>query len=80
MDQQAVCNGRFQPSWVQAHIEAFSFFAAVPSRVVLDNLKSAVLKADVYDPRFNRTYEELAKHYGFIIDPARARQPREKPW
>lgn len=70
MDQQA---------WVQAHIEAFSFFAVVPSRVVLDNLKSGVLKADVYDPRFNRTYEELAKHYGFIIDPARARKPREKP-
>jgi hypothetical protein len=68
-----------QEAWAQAHIEAFFFFGGVPARVVLDNLKSGVLKADVYDPRFNRTYEELARHYGFIIDPARARQPREKP-
>jgi transposase len=70
MDQQA---------WVQAHIEAFAFFTAAPARVVLDNLKSGVLKADIYDPQFNRTYEELARHYSFIIDPARARKPREKP-
>ena len=68
-----------QKAWVQAHVEAFSFFGGAPSRVVLDNLKAGVLKADVYDPKFNRTYEELARHYGFIIDPARARKPKDKP-
>lgn len=66
-------------AWVQAHIEAFEFFGGVPRRVVLDNLKSGVLKPDIYDPKFNRTYEELSRHYGFIVDPARARTPREKP-
>lgn len=69
-----------QRAWVQAHVEAFSFFGGVPSRVVLDNLKDGVLRADVYDPKFNRTYEELAHHYGFLIDPARARKPRDKPF
>lgn len=68
-----------QRAWVQAHIEAFEFFGGVPHRVVLDNLKSGVLKADIYDPKFNRTYEELSRHYGFVVDPARVRTPREKP-
>jgi transposase len=68
-----------QRAWVQAHVEAFSFFGGIPFRIVLDNLKDGVLKADVYDPKFNRTYEELAHHYGFLIDPARARKPRDKP-
>ncbi len=66
-------------AWVQAHIEAFSFLGGVPAQVVLDNLKAGVLKPDIYDPRFNRAYEELARHYGFIIDPARAGKARDKP-
>lgn len=68
-----------QRAWVEAHVEAFSFLGGVPARVVLDNLKSGVLKADIYDPKFNRTYEELARHYGFLIDPARAGKPKDKP-
>jgi hypothetical protein len=38
-----------------------------------------VLKPDLYDPAFNRSYEELAHHFGFIIDPARVRKPTDKP-
>jgi transposase len=37
------------------------------------------MKADLYDPKFNRSYEELARHYGCLIDPARAGKPRDKP-
>jgi len=68
-----------QRAWVQGHCEAFAFFGGVPARVVLDNMKDGVLKADIYDPKFNRTYEEMARHYGFLVDPARARKPRDKP-
>jgi hypothetical protein len=68
-----------QKSWVKAHVLAFAFFGGVPARVVLDNLKTGVLKADIYDPQFNRGYAELAKYYGFLIDPARARKPKDKP-
>ena len=50
----------------------------VPARLMPDNLGSGVLKPDFYDPRFNRGYEELAHHYGFLIDPARAGKPRDK--
>jgi hypothetical protein len=40
-------------------------------RVILDNLKSGILRPNTYDPVFNRAYGECAKHYGFIIDPAK---------
>ena len=36
-------------------------------------------RADRYDPVFQRTFEEYARHRGFIIDDARPRKPRDKP-
>jgi transposase len=70
MDQQA---------WTQAHVEAFAFFGGVPARLVPDNLKTGVDKPDLYDPRLNRSYAELAAHYDTLIDPARAAKPADKP-
>jgi hypothetical protein len=46
---------------------------------VLDNLKDGVLKPDLYDPKFNRGYEELAHHYNILIDPARVGKAKDKP-
>lgn len=66
-------------SFVAAHVAAFSFFGAVPGRLVTDNLKTGVLSADRYDPLLNRAYAELAEHYGCLIDPARAVKPKDKP-
>jgi len=37
-----------------------------------------VCKPDLYDPKINRGYAELARHYGTLIDPARAYHPRDK--
>ena len=34
---------------------------------------------DLYDPKINRSYAELAAHYGTLVDPARARKPKDKP-
>ncbi len=36
-------------------------------------------KPDLYDPKLNRAYAELAVHYGVLVDPARARKPKDKP-
>lgn len=66
-------------TWVQSHVAGFQFWGGVPARLVPDNLGSGVIKADLYDPKFNRSYEELARHYGCLIDPARAGKPRDKP-
>jgi transposase len=64
--------------WTLAHARMFAFLGGVPKAVVPDNLKSAVIKADRFDPGLNRTYAELAAHYGTAILPARPRKPRDK--
>jgi transposase len=65
-------------NWIDCHIRAFEFFGGVPASMVLDNLKPGVVKADIYDPTINRAYGELERHYGFVADPAKVRQPRHK--
>lgn len=60
--------------------DAWIFFGGVPRRVIVDNLKAAVLKGDRYDPVFQRTFEEYARYRGFIIDPAPVRMPTGKPY
>jgi transposase len=68
-----------QRAWTAAHVEAFAFFAGVPARLVPDNLRTGVERADLYDPKLNRSYAEFAAHYDTLIDPARARKPKDKP-
>lgn len=68
-----------QSTWCTCHVEAFEFFNGVPGRLVCDNLKTGVDKPDLYDPKINRTYAELAAHYDCLIDPARAFKPKDKP-
>ena len=58
---------------------AWAFFGGCPARVVLDNLKAAVTKADRYDPIFQRTFAEYAGYRGFVIDAAVPRSPTGKP-
>ena len=67
-----------QRAWTECHVAAFAFFGGVPARLVPDNLKTGVDKPDLYDPKINRSYAELAAHYGCLIDPARAVKPRDK--
>ena len=67
-----------QRAWTECHAEAFAFFGGVPARLVPDNLKTGVDKPDLYDPKLNRSYAELAAHYGCLVDPARALKPRDK--
>lgn len=68
-----------QAEWTAAHVEAFAFFGGVPARLVPDNLKTGVERPDLYDPKINRSYAELAAHYGTLVDPARALKPKDKP-
>jgi transposase len=67
-----------QAAWTQAHVEAFAFFGGVPARLVPDNLRTGVARPDLYDPKANRAYAELAAHYDTLIDPARVRKPKDK--
>ncbi|MFF3159917.1 IS21 family transposase [Streptomyces sp. NPDC057910] len=71
--------GMDQASWTASHIEAFAFFGGAPARLVPDSLKTGVDKPGLYDPKLNRSYAELAAHYGALVDPARALKPKDKP-
>ena len=66
------------PDWIGAHIDAFEFFGGVPEIVVPDNPKTGVTKACRYEPDLNRTYQEMAGHYGVAVVPARPAKPRDK--
>jgi transposase len=66
------------PDWIGAHIDAFEFFGGVPEIAVPDNPKTGVNKACRYEPDLNRTYQEMAAHYGVAVVPARPRKPRDK--
>ena len=50
----------------------------VPAMIVCDNLKAAVTNPDRYDPGINRSYQEMARHYGTTVCPARPYKPRDK--
>jgi len=67
------------PDLIEGLEDAFASFGGVPARVVLDNLKAAVTKPDRYDPSFQRTFAEYARHRGFVIDAAVARHAKGKP-
>jgi len=62
------------------HRHAFEFFNAVPKRIVLDNLKAAVIQAYAVDRdvEVQRAYAECAQHYGFLIDPCLPAKPQHK--
>jgi transposase len=66
------------PDWIRSHVRALNAIGGVPEIVVPDNLKAAVGRAHRYEPEINRTYADLAHHFGFAIIPARAAKPRDK--
>jgi len=66
------------PTWIDCHGRGFEFFKGVPETIVLDNLKSGVIKPDIYDPTLNRAYAECERHYGFVADPAKVRMAKHK--
>ena len=65
-------------TWLDCHERALAFFGGVPQRIILDNLKSGILKSDIYDPTVNRAYADMERHYGFVADPAKVATPEHK--
>ena len=57
---------------------AFWHFGGVPRRIVLDNLKAAVLQADWFDPELHPKMQVFAEHYGCVFLPTKPRMPRHK--
>ncbi|MGB7947426.1 MAG: IS21 family transposase [Candidatus Binatia bacterium] len=66
------------PTFIGVQERMFAFFGGVTPYLVVDNLKSGVYKADLYDPDVNPTYCDFANHMGFAVLPARPYKPKDK--
>ena len=64
--------------FITATVHALEFYGGSPELLVSDNLKSAVKKADRYEPDLNATFEDMADHYGIAVMPTRPYKPRDK--
>jgi len=65
--------------FLSCHQNAFLRFGGIPERIMVDNLKSAVLKRTVgKDPVLNPKYLDFANHYGFAIAPCGVGKGNEK--
>lgn len=68
-----------QENWITAHVNAYKFFGGVTKILVPDNLKTGVEKVSRHEPVINKTYQEMAEHYGTAVIPARVKSPKDKP-
>ena len=65
--------------WLACHQNAFRFFGFLVEKIMVDNLKSAVLKRNIgQGPVFNAKYLDFARHYGFTIIPCGVGKGNEK--
>jgi transposase len=70
-----------EATWLRCHVEAFEELGGVAEVLVPDNTKTAVIRrafALDEESTLNRSYRELARHYGARIDPTPVRDPRKK--
>ena len=73
-----LCSDMKSENWLLCHVHAYEYFGGVPRLTIPDNLRTGVLKNTRMDTVLNRSYSELADHYGTAIVPARVRRPQDK--
>jgi transposase len=66
------------PDWIALHVSMLTFMGGVPRQIVSDNLRAGITRACFYEPLVNRTYADMASHYGTAVIPARPYKPRDK--
>lgn len=65
-------------SFIRVLENAFRHFGGVPEKLVPDNLKAVVTRADWYDPEIHRKIRSFCEHYGTVMLPTKPRTPRHK--
>lgn len=66
------------PDWIGSHVRMYEDFGGVPRLTTPDNIKTGVHHACYYEPDINRTYHDMARHYGTVVLPTRVAKPRDK--
>ena len=64
--------------WISAHVNAFRYFGGVTRIIQCDNLKTGVTAHRKSEVILNKTYNDMAEHYGTAILPCRVRAPKDK--
>ena len=72
------CEDMKQENWLLCHVHAYSYFGGVTRLLIPDNAKTATITNNLYEVILNRSYQEMAEHYGTAIVPARVRKPDDK--
>ncbi len=67
------------PDWIASHIRMFEYYGGSTEILIPDNLKTGVKHPCRYEAEIMRTYENMARHYGAVVIPARVRKPKDKP-
>lgn len=57
---------------------ALGYYQGAPRAIVCDNLKSAVIKSDKYEPSLNEAFSDFASHYSMVVLPAGPYKPKHK--
>jgi transposase len=70
--------GQDQQCFVSSHIQMGAFWGGISQVLLIDCLKSGVIKPNLYDPHLNPLYRNMAEHYGCFVDPARPGRPKDK--
>ena len=64
-------------NWLMCHVHSYEYFDGVPRLLIPDNLKTGVTKNTRLDTILNRSYLELADHYGTAVVPTRVKAPKD---
>jgi transposase len=67
-----------QEDFIKGLTNAFLYLGGVPRSILCDNLKSAVKKANRYEPVFTDLIEQLSLYYQVTFLATRVRKPRDK--
>ena len=72
------CNDMKSENWLLCHVHAYEYFGGVTRLLIPDNCKTATTANNRYETILNKSYQELADHYGTAIVPARVKHPDDK--
>ncbi len=67
-----------QVSFAESLIDSFEYYEGLTEFISIDNLKSGVIKPDLWDPVLNKTLAEVADYYGVFINPCRVGKSTDK--
>ena len=58
------CDDMKQENWLLCHVHAYSYFGGVTRLLIPNNTKTATITNNRYEVVLNRSYQEMAEHYG----------------